>query len=83
MPERMQGGRADPAGHQFLVEPFQMLALRRRHCADRIGRRAVAQHGQLALINPLRAILAGVIDPQHPLGEFPAGRLAGQGASAS
>ena len=41
-----------------------MHLLLRLHMAQRVAMLATAKHRQLALINPLRAVFAGVIHPQ-------------------
>ena len=51
------------------------------HAADLARRAPAPEHRELALIDPRRAELAGVIDPQHPLDLRRWRRIAGQRVS--
>ena len=83
VPHRLKRGRAHPAlGHQR-IEAVQMALFLRGHARDQLGFRAIAaKHGELAGIDPRRAIFAGLVDAQHRIACRRAGRLAASCSSA-
>ena len=64
-PQRVEQGRPDPPLAQQCLETGEVSLLGFGHFADRSRGAAAAEHIQLALINPRRAELARVIDPQY------------------
>ncbi len=65
-PDRLQHGRAHPARGEHLVEMAQMALFLLGHARDQPGRgMAVAEHRELAGVDPGRAIFAGLVDAQH------------------
>ena len=78
MPERMQRGRAHAALADQLVEGIEMALLLRRHVADRLGIPPAPEHRELTLIDPARAIFAGLVDPDHAADQVVARQVARQ-----
>ena len=64
-PQWVEGRRTRPPHDQQLVEPAEMAFLGLCHPADLAGAAAASEHVELTFINPRRAVLAGVVDPQH------------------
>ena len=65
VPDRGECGRPHPALDQQRVEGIQMRLLRLGHFADRGRGAAAAEHRELAVVDPLGAVLAGVIHADH------------------
>jgi hypothetical protein len=78
MPQRLQQGRAHMArAHQF-VEGGEVALFLPGHPADFVARPAAPDHRQLAVIDPHRAVFAGVVDPDHRFDVGLRHRVAGQ-----
>ena len=78
MPQRSQGGWARPALDDHFLEGRQMRLFLFQHPAQRRRSRvAVAQHGDLPLIDARRAEFPGMIDPDDPVDQRRASRIAG------
>ncbi len=67
VPQRQQGGRAHAALGDEAGEGVEVHLLLLLHVADRGLVPGAAQHGELALIDALGAILAGVVHADHAL----------------
>ena len=64
VPERQQYCRPDLAGREILGERGEVPPLALGHVPDDRPRRRLAQHGELTLVDALRAVLARVVDPE-------------------
>ena len=65
VPDRGECGRPHPALDQQRVKGVEMRLLRLGHFADGGRGAAPAQHRELAVVDPLGAVLAGVIHTDH------------------
>ena len=71
VPQRVEQGRPDAAAGDEVVEHREVARLLVLHPRDRGGDRAAPAHdGELAGIDPRRAVLAGVVDADHRLGRI-------------
>src|SRR3546814_20875376 len=59
----LQDGRADAAAADQRLEGRQVTILLLLHVADGLGARVPGEHRELALVDPLGAELAGMVDP--------------------
>src|SRR3546814_8901418 len=63
MPQRVKDGRADAAAAEQRLEGSQVTIRLLLHVADGLGARVPGEHRELALVDPLGAELAGMVDP--------------------
>ena len=75
MPDRQQRGRADPARGDQPGEGVEVHLLLVLHVPDHRLPLGAAEHRELAGVDPLGAVFAGVVDPDGLL-DHPAGGLA-------
>src|SRR5579871_4098396 len=80
MPERLQRRRPDMAVAHHAIEGREMPALLFRHMLDRRTAGPLGQDRELALVDAPGAILARLIDADHPLDGLVAGWIAGKPA---
>src|SRR6185437_2013551 len=78
MPQRRQHRRPHATLDDEPVEGIEMALLLLGHAADDRCRGGAAEHRELAVIDALRAIFAGVIDADHAGQLFPARGIARQ-----
>ena len=78
VPQRQQRGRAHPPVGDQVREGVEVVLLLRLHVAQDVAFVAVAEHRELALVDALGAVLAGMVDADQPFQPLPRGRVAGQ-----
>ncbi len=83
MPQRRKRGGPHPPLDDQSLEGLQVMRFLGRHMAD-FRRRGVplAQHRQLPRIDPYGAVFAGMVDPDDPVDQGLARRVAGYPARA-
>src|SRR5579872_211587 len=78
MPERVERARPHAALDHEPVEGLEMARFLACHMAQDRPQGAFAEDAKLALIDPLRAIFAGLIDADYLPEPFPGARIAGK-----